>query len=273
MTRSLVRTAALFFVALAVAGLTAAQRPSRPGRPPASKPSAGIKVVASEADPNALAVAAAPVLAKAAADWKAERSALPTAESGTGTPAYSSDEVAKLLAGVEAAVQKALGEPELKPLSDRTALVFRRARTALGNPGNVGQGQAEKATVDHALEPVGQFLDQLAALAGKGAVTTDLCVVSKPAPGARFSIRPASVSAAVKTLPATDGPITAVRGLYVYRLEPVPGSKGKAIQCGWDTGAGTASPEPCLDLFDDAKTPLVCDFAQGACQRAAGSCS
>src|SRR5436305_3591212 len=210
MNRFTGRTTLCCFVAFSVAGLAAAQRPSRPVRPPAPKPSGGgVKVVTSEADPNALAVAAAPALAKAAGDWKAGLAALPTAESGTGTPAYSADEVAKLLAGTEAAVHKALGEPELKPLSDRSALVFRRARTALGS------GQVEKAAADRALDPVGQFLDQLAALAGKGAVTTDLCVVSRPAPGARFSIRPASDPAAVKTLPATDGPLTAVRGLYV----------------------------------------------------------
>jgi hypothetical protein len=278
MTGSRMRTTALSLVVLSVAGLAVATaaRPTRPGRPAAPKPAGGVKVMASEADPNALAVAAAPALAKAAADWKAQRTALPTAESGTGAPAYSADEVAKLLAGTEAAVQKALGEPELKPLGDRSALVFRRARTALGSLGNLGGGQAEKAAADRALEPVGPFLDQLAALAGKGAVTTDLCVISKPDPGARFAIRPASDPSAVKTLPATDGPLTAVRGLYAYRLEPVPGAKGKAIQCGWDNGsapADAANADACLDLFDDAKTPLVCDFAQGACQRAAGNCS
>jgi hypothetical protein len=268
MNRITGRTTLCFILAFSVAGLAAAQCPSRPVRPSAAKPSGGgVKVMATEADPNALAVAAAPALAKAAADWKAGRTALPAAESGTGTPAYSADEVAKLLTDTEAAVQKALGEPELKPLSDRSALVFHRARTALGG------GQVEKTAADRALDPVGPFLDQLAALAAKGAVTTDLCVVSKPAPGARFSIRPASDASAVRTLPATDGPLTAVRGLYSYRLEPLPGTKGKAIQCGWDAGASAASADPCLDLFDDAKTPLVCDFAQGTCQRAAGSCS
>ncbi len=258
------RTTVCFFVALAVAGLAAAARPPRPGRPPAPKPGGGVKVM-SEADPNALAVAAAPALAKAAADWKAQRQALAAAESGTGSPAYSTEEVGKLLTGTLGAVQKALGEPELAPLRDRAAMVISRARTAVGSG-----GQADKATADRALDPVGSFLDQLAAMAGKGAVTVDLCVISKPDPGARFAIRPAGDPAAVKTLPATDGPITAVRGLYAYRLEPVPGSKGKAIQCGWDGGA---SAEACLDLFDDGKTPLVCDFAQGACQRAAGTCS
>jgi len=275
MTGSRMRTTALYLVVLSVSGLARAARPTRPVRPAAPKPAGGVKVMASEADPNALAVAAAPALAKAAADWKAQRAALPTAESGTGTPAYSADEVGKLLSGTEAAVQKALGEPELKALSDRSAFVFRRARTTLGSLGSVGstgQGQAEKAAADSALDPVGSFLDQLAALAGKGAVTTDLCVISKPDPGARFSIRPASDPAAVKTLLATDGPLTAVRGLYAYRLEPAPGAKGKAIQCGWDTGSSAAG-DTCLDLFDDAKTPLVCDFAQGTCQRAAGSCS
>ena len=263
MTHGNGRTTVCFFVALSVAGLAAAARPPRPGRP-APKPGGGVKVM-SEADPNALAVAAAPALAKAAADWKAQRQALAAAESGTGSPAYSAEEVGKILTGTLEAVQKALGEPELTPLRDRTAMVFSRARTAVGNG-----SQADKATADRALDAVGAFLDQLAAMAAKGAVTVDLCVISKPDPGARFSIRPAGDPAAVKTLPATDGPITAVRGLYAYRLDPVAGSKGKAIQCGWDGGA---SAEACLDLFEDGKTPLVCDFAQGTCQRAAGTCS
>jgi len=267
MNRSLVRTTALSFALFSVASLALAQRP-RPGRPPAAKPPAGgVKVMASEADPNALAVAAAPALAKAAADWKAGRAALPAAESGTGAAAYSGDEVAKLLSGAESALRAALGETELAPLRDRAALVFRRARAALGS------GAAAKAAADRALDPVGTFLDQLAALAAKGMITTELCVNSKPEPGARFSIRPASDGNAVKTLPATDGPITAVRGLYAYRLEPPAGgtgAKGKAIQCGWEAGANS---DACLDLFEDAKTPLVCDFAQGTCQRAAGSCS
>jgi hypothetical protein len=254
------RTTACCLAVLSVAGLAAA----RPIRPTPAKPAGGVKVMTSEADPNAVAVAAAPALGQAAAAFKTGRQALTAAESGTGAPAYSAEEVGKLLAGASGEVQKALGEPELTPLRDHAALVFRRARTALGTG-----GQVDKATADRALEPVGQFLDQLAALAAKGAVTVDLCVISKPEPGARFALRPAGDPAAVKTLPATDGPITAVRGLYAYRLEPVTKGKGKPIACGWDGGA---SAEACLDLFDDGKTPLVCDFAAGACQRAAGTC-
>jgi hypothetical protein len=263
-------TTVWLFLALSTTGLATAQGSGRPRRP-APKPSggSGVKVVASEADPNALAVAVAPALVQAAADFTAQRKALPVAEGGAGGSAYSGEDLGKLLAGAEGAVRKALAEPELTPLRDRAALVFRRARAALG-----GGGQVEKAAADSALEPVGQFLDQLAALAGKGPVTTDLCVISKPEPGGRFSIRPPGDSATVKTLPATDGPLTAVRGLYAYRLEPAPGGKGKAIQCGWSTGpAGAGSgADACLDLFDDAKTPLVCDFAAGSCARAAGTC-
>jgi hypothetical protein len=264
MTRSTARTMACSILMFSVAGLAAAQRPGRPSRPAPPKAASGVKVMASEADPNALAAAAAPALAKAAADWKAQRQALPAAESGTGAPTYAADDLAKLLSTTEAAVQKALGEPELLPLRDRTARVFRGARKGLAGSG------VDKAAADRALDPVGLYLDQLAALAGKAMVTTDLCVISKPEPMARFSIRPASDPAAVKTLPATDGPLTAVRGLYAYRMEPPPGTKGKPIQCGWDAGAAA---EGCLDLFDDARTPLVCDFAQGSCKRAAGSCS
>jgi hypothetical protein len=236
---------------------------ARPPRPAAKKPSGGVKIVSSEADPSLLAAAAAPSLTQAAADFKTGRQGLTPAESGTGTPAYAADEVAKVLATAEGAVQKALGDPELAALRDRAVQAFRRARTGLGG------GQVAKDTADAALGPLGQFLDQLAALAAKGPVTVDLCVISKPEPGARFSLRPAGDPGAGKTLPATDGTVTAVRGLYVYRLEPVEGAKGKVIQCGWDGGANTAG---CLDLFDDPKTPLVCDFAQGSCKRAAGTC-
>jgi len=225
--------------------------------------------MASEADPNALAVAAAPALAKAAADFTAGQKALPAAESGAGGAAYATEDLSRLLSGAEGAVKQALGEPELTPLRDRAALAFRRARAALGG------GQVERAAADHALDSLGQFLDQLAALAAKGPVAVELCVISKPEPGARFSLRPVGDPAAVKSLPATDGPINAVRGLYAYRLEPMPenrGKKGKAIQCGWTGGGGGSGSDTCLDLFDDAKTPLVCDFAQGSCARAAGSC-
>jgi hypothetical protein len=259
-------TTVWLFLILSATGLATAAIAQGPGRPrhPAPKPSggSGVKVIASEADPNALAAAAAPALVQAAADFRAQQKALAVAEGGAGGPAYSAEDVGKLLATAQGAVQKALGDPELAPLRDRAALVFRHARTALG-----GGGQVEKTAAEGALEPVGQFLDQLAALAGKGPVTTDLCVISKPEPGARFSIRPAGDPTAVKTLPATDGPLTAVRGLYAYRLEPAPGSKGKPIECGWTGGA-----DSCLDLFEDAKTPLVCDFAQGSCARAAGTC-
>jgi len=246
-------------VTCGVTSMALAQGPSRPRRPMPKPPSggSGVKVMASEADPNALALAAAPALAKAAADFTAGRKALPPA---------AAEDVTRLLAGTEEAVQKALGDPELVPLHDRAALAFRRARTALG-------GAADPAAVERALEPLGQFLDQLATLAAKGPVTVDLCVISKPDPGARASFRPPGSPAAVKTLPATDGTISLVRGLYAYRLEPAAegkGSKGKAIQCGWE---GAASTEPCLDLFDDGKTPLACDFAQGSCARAAGTCS
>jgi hypothetical protein len=261
-------TTAWLLMALSVTGSAAAQGPSRPRRP-APKPSggSGVKVIASEADPNALAAAAAPALAQAAADFTTGRKALPAAESGTGGPAYAAEDLTRLLSRAEGSVRQALGDPELAPLHDRAALAFRRARAALGG------GQVDRAAADRALDALGQFLDQLATLA-KGPATVDLCVISKPDPGARFSLRPAGNPSAVKSLPATDGAITAVRGLYAYRLEPMPenrGSKGKAIQCGWEGGAGGAA-DTCLDLFDDAKTPLVCDFAQGSCARAAGTC-
>jgi hypothetical protein len=265
-------TTAWLMMILSLAGSAVAQRPTRPTRPSGPRPGGTVKIMPSEADPNALAAAAAPAIAKAAADFTAQWKALTTAESGTGVPAYATPEVGKLLGSAQEAAQKALGEPELAPLKDRTALIFRRARAALGGSG--GGGQIDKAAADRALEPIGQYLDRLAALAAQGPVTVDLCVISKPEPGARFSLRPASNPSAVKILPATDGPITAVRGLYAYRLEPGPGAKGKPIECGWASSATPpAAGEGCLDLFDDGKTPLVCDFAQGTCQRAAGTCS
>src|SRR4051812_9458737 len=149
-------TTVWLFLALSTTGLATAQGPGRPRRP-APKPSggSGVKVVASEADPNALAAAVAPALTQAAADFRTQQKALATpggTEGGAGGSAYSGEDLGKLLSTAEGAVRKALADPELTPLRDRAALVFRHARTALGTGGGSGGGQVEKGAADSALE-------------------------------------------------------------------------------------------------------------------------
>ncbi|HTQ79141.1 MAG TPA: hypothetical protein VMM92_04035 [Thermoanaerobaculia bacterium] len=265
MVRRIGATSLAFLAAFSLVNLASAARPPRPA---AKKPASGVKV-SSEADPNALIAVATPALAQAAAEFKTQTKALVVAESGNGAPAYAAQDLGKVVASAEAAVQKALSEPELAPLRDRSALAFRRARAALGS----GGGPVAKDTADSALSALGQFLDRLATLGSKEPATVDLCVVSKPDPGSRASFRPVSDPAAVKVL-TTDFPITLVRGLYSYSAAPPEGSKGKPIQCGWENAGGAgAAAAPCLDLFDDPKAGLVCDFAHGTCQRGAASCS
>src|SRR5436305_510292 len=87
----------------------------------------GVKVISNRDDPNALAVALAPVLAHLRSEFLAGRKELPTVPSEGGR-SYSREAVDSLLRKTESSLGEALQNPQLAAMRDASEEVFREAR-------------------------------------------------------------------------------------------------------------------------------------------------
>ncbi|HZF08118.1 MAG TPA: hypothetical protein VFE33_04935 [Thermoanaerobaculia bacterium] len=258
----------------------------------------GVKVLPSQDDPNALALALAPVLSQLRDHFVSQRKELPIVASDAG-PAYSREAVESLLGKTEESLREALKDPQLAAMRDAAEEVFHEARQKLdgtrqgallnrhrapvpifavlyearsSTPVAVAQpaGAVLKEVADRCLDLVQQLLEQLTGMADHKAFAVDLCVKSTPG-GAHFSMRPRSYAPGVREVQATDDKIpSVVRGLYIYRVELRKGrSQYKPVGCGWNDGTESRD---CLNLLKDSRTTLVCDLAQGFCQRSDAQC-
>jgi hypothetical protein len=214
-----------------------------------------------------IATEMAPKLVALQADFVRKRRALPR----PAPPAA----VTRLLEGTEAALLEILSYPELAAMRDHVRAVVREARNGLAESrgsstshavvlaayrfAQSGSGKGESG-----LDSISRLLDRLIDLAKKNDYVVSLCVISVPKGGARFDMEPESYAAGAKDVLTTGEIINIYRGRYVYRAKP---AAGKPIEC--RPRPGSANPCRPLDLVDDSRPLLVCDFAAGLCSRSA----
>jgi hypothetical protein len=124
--------------------------------------------------------------------------------------------------------------------------------------------QKSTATGESALDSVARLISQLLDLSKKNDYVVSLCVTSRPKNGARFDMEPESYAAGGKDTLTTGEIVNIYRGRYLYQANL---DRRKPIECRLRPGS---SCRP-LDLVDDGRPLLVCDFDAGLCSRSAGA--
>lgn len=214
-----------------------------------------------------IAAEIAPKLAALQTDFGRKRRALPRP-----CPPQA---VAALLDGTTDALLEILSYPELAAMRDHVRAVVREARDGLAESreGSTSHpvvlaayrfAQSGSGKNESALDSIARLIDRLLDLAKKNDYVVNLCVTSVPKNGARFDMEPESYAAGAKDVLTAGEIINIYRGRYVYRAKL---ASGKPIECRPRPGSGN----PCrpLDLVDDSRPLLVCDFESGLCSRSA----
>lgn len=235
-------------------------------------------------------------LQKTQAEFRERWSHLPTTAGPAGSVLYASGAVEGLLAQTREALLGALNYPELAAMRDAVDDELRQAAESLhaaASTGNrTGRSPAAasfaaspatrlfptavfaasrkpaagkpvpKESADSVLDSVGTFLENLSGVAERRQLLLDLCVVSKPAAGAVFTLHPRLYEKAHET--ATTGLLVNIyRGSYVYTIK---NRRGRGvIRCEPERN-GSLDCVP-LDLLMDVRPVLECDFDMGVCKR------
>lgn len=196
-----------------------------------------------------IAAEVAPRLAELQARFSRERAALPTAA---------------LLDRTEAELLGILSYPELAAMRDHVRDVFRNARGGLqGFRRTPPAGRvmlAAYASDDSSLDSVAKLIARLLDLSRKNDFVVNLCVTSRPKAGARFDMEPESYADGGSETVTAGRLVNIYRGRYIYRATL---KRAKPIECKSQKGR---SCRP-LDLVDDSRPLLVCDFDAGLCRR------
>jgi len=203
-----------------------------------------------------IAAEIAPQLAAWQARFSRERAALPRP--------HPPQAAAALLDRTEAGLMGILSYPELAAMRDHVREALRNARGEL-------QGFQETAAVsrvmlaafasdDSALDTVGKLIARLLDLSRKNDLVVNLCVTSLPKAGAIFDMEPESYADGGRDTVTAGRLVNIYRGSYIYRATL---KRAKPIECNSRKGR---SCRP-LDLVDDSRPLLVCDFDAGLCRR------
>ncbi|MFL6292113.1 MAG: hypothetical protein ACJ759_14560, partial [Thermoanaerobaculia bacterium] len=114
-----------------------------------------------------------------------------------------------------------------------------------------------------ALDQVDHLIARILELFNKNDLIVNLCVTSKPKLGARFSMAPESDAKGGKEALTAGEIVNAYRGRYTYSAKLAR----RRIEC--PPKEDRASRDPCqpLDLVDDSRPLLICDFEAGFCHR------
>jgi hypothetical protein len=235
-----------------------------------------------------LAAVLVPLLQRAEARFAQGRERLPES-------AYSAESVRRLLDATEYELLEALSYPELAALRGYVQVRFREGRAeltttlaaarvasavsrprvlsalwtgssrglapqvaGLPSPGTTLRKEVANSVLDQILQRIRRLLE----IARPNNLYTRLCVVSTPR-DARFMMRPQISEASERVEINTNGELQAYRGLYVFSIR-----KGfrQRIDC------QTLDNEDCIviDLVDDPKPILHCDFEKRNCERRPG---
>lgn len=203
-----------------------------------------------------IAAEIAPKLAAWQARFSRERAALPRPHPPTA--------VAALLDRTEAGLMEILSYPELAAMRDHVRFVLREARGeshGFREPPAIGRVMlAAYASDDSALDRVEQLIAKLLDLARKNDYVVNLCVTSLPEKGAHFDMEPESYPEGGSETVTAGRLVNIYRGRYVYQATL---KRAKPIEC------RSPKDRPCrpLDLVDDSRPLLVCDFDAGLCRR------
>ncbi len=197
-----------------------------------------------------IAAEVAPQLAAWQARFSRERAALPPGGE------------AALLDRTEAGLMGILSYPELAAMRDYVRNVLRDARRDLqGFQETTAAGRvmlAAFASNDSALDTVAKLIARLLDLSRKNDYVVNLCVTSLPKSGAHFDMEPESYPDGGSDTVTAGRLVNIYRGSYIYRATL---KRAKPIEC-----KSGRSCRP-LNLIDDPRTLLVCDFNAGLCRR------
>lgn len=203
-----------------------------------------------------IAAEVGPQLAELQTRFSRERAALPR----PAPPAAA----AALLDRTEAELLGILSYPELAAMRDHVRAVLRNARGGLqGLKAVPAAGRVRLAAFapdESALDTVAGLIARLLDLSRKNDYVVNLCVTSLPKIGARFDMEPESYPDGGSETVTTGRLVNVYRGRYIYRATL---KRAKRIECGTPKGR---SCRP-LDLVDDSRSLLVCDFDAGLCRR------
>jgi hypothetical protein len=211
---------------------------------------------------------------------------------------YSAADVEAILSELEQPLLRTLAENDVAALRDLVADNFAQIRKELnlpraaaspdhearlvafrwaGEPA-LGARTAERASTDSALTRLQLLIERLMKLTTDHDLAVDLCVVSQPT-GAIFRMSAPSLPELPYGTYTTGSVVNVSRGLYAYRVLENMHSRipwkdtqgrshegGRLIQC----EAPRPSDDwtcPEIDLWDDSRPVLDCDFSQFACRR------
>jgi hypothetical protein len=216
------------------------------------------------------------------AEFRRKRAALHLVGAGNE---YRLREIDQLLNGTEEPLLALLHGDEMAALRDSVRLTFLRIRYDVSKA-DKSRGQREsgatskprimpasltpeagddqnvlKSIIDPLLDVVDQLLSRLTGMSDAHNYTTSLCVISRPAAGAIFHMRPAEFHNGARTGVTTYEFTNLPRGRYTYSVE----SGSRTFQCGWEKGEG--DDLDCIDLWNHSNQLIECDLEKGTCKQ------